>query len=193
MNTGVEQHYRDNRLNPIHGGRTNGIQSLDLLGRKVTQRGGASLAALGQVIAETVAAAGALGGEAAELASALDASWQRLVTVTAGMFGSGDIPAVMANSHVYLEAFGHVVVAWLWLEQFVAAAGKDGDFYDGKRQAARYFFRFELPKTAPRIGPARVAGPHHTGDAGRLVLGLFPASVGAAVSTSQFVFDHCAA
>ena len=146
----VEQHYRDNRLNPIHEG-TNGIQSLDLLGRKVTQRDGASLAALGQVIAETVRAAGELGGEGAELAGALDASWQRLVAVTGGMFGSGDIPAVMANSHVYLEAFGHIVVAWLWLEQFVAAAGKDGDFYDGKRQAARYFFRFELPKTAPQL------------------------------------------
>ncbi|MUL67382.1 acyl-CoA dehydrogenase [Mycobacterium sp. CBMA 234] len=146
----VEQHYRDNRLNPIHEG-TNGIQSLDLLGRKVTQRGGASLAALGQAIGKTVAAAGELGGEGAELAGALDASWQRLVAVTAGMFGSGDIPAVMANSHVYLEAFGHVVVAWLWLEQFVASAGKAGDFYDGKRQAARYFFRFELPKTAPQL------------------------------------------
>ena len=43
----VEQHYRDNRLNPIHEG-THGIQSLDLLGRKVTQRGGASLAELGK-------------------------------------------------------------------------------------------------------------------------------------------------
>lgn len=42
----VEQHYRDNRLNPIHEG-THGIQSLDLLGRKVTQNGGASLVALG--------------------------------------------------------------------------------------------------------------------------------------------------
>jgi alkylation response protein AidB-like acyl-CoA dehydrogenase len=146
----VEQHYRDNRLNPIHEG-TNGIQSLDLLGRKVTQRRGASLAALGQVIAETVRAADELGGEGAELAGALDASWQRLVAVTGGMFGSGDIPAVMANSHVYLEAFGHIVVAWLWLEQFVAAAGKDGDFYDGKRQATRYFFRFELPKTTPQL------------------------------------------
>ena len=49
----VEQHYRDNRLNPIHEG-THGIQSLDLLGRKVTQRGGASLAALGEAIAQTV-------------------------------------------------------------------------------------------------------------------------------------------
>ncbi|MEZ0053445.1 alkylation response protein AidB-like acyl-CoA dehydrogenase [Mycobacterium sp. MAA66] len=146
----VEQHYRDNRLNPIHEG-TNGIQSLDLLGRKVTQRDGASLAVLGGAIESTVEAAGALGGEAAELGATLAASWQRLVAVTAGMYGSGDVPAVMANSHVYLEAFGHIVVAWLWLEQFVAAYGKDGDFYDGKRHAARYFFRFELPKTAPQL------------------------------------------
>jgi hypothetical protein len=40
------------------------------------------------------------------------------------------------------------VIAWIWLEQAVAAAGKDGDFYDGKRLAARYFFTHELPRTA---------------------------------------------
>ena len=51
----VEQHYRDNRLNPIHEG-THGIQSLDLLGRKVTQRGGASLVELGKAVVETVGA-----------------------------------------------------------------------------------------------------------------------------------------
>ena len=44
-----------------------------------------------------------------------------------------------------------MVLAWIWLEQFLAAAGKDGDFYEGKRQAARYFFRFELPKTGPQF------------------------------------------
>ncbi len=48
---------------------------------------------------------------------------------------------------MFLEAAGHVVVAWIWLEQFVACAGKEGDFYDGKRRAARYFFRWELPRT----------------------------------------------
>ena len=146
----VEQHYRDNRLNPIHEG-THGIQSLDLLGRKVTQRGGASLAALGTAIAETIAAAAAAGGEPAELAAQLDSAWQRLVTVTASMFGSGDIEAAMANSVIYLEAFGHIVIAWMWLEQFLAAQGQSGDFYDGKRQAARYFFRYELPKTTPQL------------------------------------------
>jgi hypothetical protein len=146
----VEQHYRDNRLNPIHEG-THGIQSLDLLGRKVTQRGGASLAALGATISETVDAATTAGGQAAELAGELDAYWQRLVEVTAAMFASGDIEAAMANSVAYLEAFGHIVVAWIWLQQVVACNGRTGDFYDGKRHAARYFFRSELPKTGPAL------------------------------------------
>lgn len=146
----VEQHYRDNRLNPIHEG-THGIQSLDLLGRKVTQRGGASLAALGEAIAGTVAAADSIRGEAAELAAALNGMWRRLVEVTTAMFASGDVEAAMANSVVYLEAFGHLVIAWMWLEQFVAAHSECGDFYDGKRQAARYFFRYGLPRIAPQL------------------------------------------
>ncbi|MGY4646712.1 acyl-CoA dehydrogenase [Mycobacterium sp. URHB0021] len=146
----VEQHYRDNRLNPIHEG-THGIQSLDLLGRKVTQRNGASLAAFGKAVSETVQAAHDAGGEARELAAQLDGSVQRLAAVTAAMFGSGDVEAAMANSVVYLEAFGHIVIAWMWLEQLLACNGRSGDFYDGKRQAARYFFRYELPKTAPQM------------------------------------------
>ncbi|MCV7225837.1 acyl-CoA dehydrogenase [Mycolicibacterium komossense] len=146
----VEQLYRDNRLNPIHEG-THGIQSLDLLGRKVIQRGGASLAELGRVIATTIAEANAAGGELTEPAAALTAAWSRLVSVTAGMFASGDIDAALANSVVYLEAFGHLVIAWIWLEQLCAAHGKTGDFYDGKRQAAQYFFRYELPKTGPQL------------------------------------------
>ncbi|MFN8072380.1 MAG: acyl-CoA dehydrogenase [Mycobacterium sp.] len=146
----VEQHYRDNRLNPIHEG-THGIQSLDLLGRKVVADGGANVAALGVAVGATIAAAGAAGGEAAELAAQLDSSWQRLTAVTASMFASGDVDAALANSVVYLEAFGHIVIAWIWLEQLLAADGRTGDFYDGKRQAARYFFRYELPRTAPQL------------------------------------------
>lgn len=146
----VEQHYRDNRLNPIHEG-THGIQSLDLLGRKVRQHGGAGLTALGVAIEQTVADAAALGGEASEQAKHLDTAWQRLTYVTGELLGSGDLEAAMANSVVYLEAFGHIVVAWIWLQQVVAAHGCVGDFYDGKRQASRYFFRYELPKTSTQL------------------------------------------
>jgi Acetyl-CoA dehydrogenase C-terminal like len=106
---------------------------------------------LGAVIGQTIADAAALGGEAAHQALQLDAAWQRLAAVTSDMLGSGDIEAAMANSVAYLEAFGHIVVAWIWLQQVIAAHDCTGDFYDGKRQAARYFFRYELPKTAPQL------------------------------------------
>jgi hypothetical protein len=71
--------------------------------------------------------------------------------VTEQMFAGGDIEAAMANSVIYLEAFGHLVIAWMWLEQFVAADDRAGDFYEGKRQAARYFFRYELPRIGPQL------------------------------------------
>jgi alkylation response protein AidB-like acyl-CoA dehydrogenase len=146
----VEQLYRDNRLNMIHEG-THGIQSLDLLGRKVRQRGGASLTALGTVIRQTAADAAALGGEASLHGRQLDTAWQRLIAVTRDLVASRDIEAARANSVVYLETFGHIVVAWIWLQQVIAADGCTGDFYDGKRQASRYFFHYELPKTAPQL------------------------------------------
>jgi alkylation response protein AidB-like acyl-CoA dehydrogenase len=146
----VEQHYRDNRLNPIHEG-THGIQSLDLLGRKVIQHNGANLITLGRAVSTTVATGQRLGGEPAAMATQLDSAWSRLAAVTAGMFAAGDVEAALANSVVYLEAFGHIVVAWIWLEQMVAADGREGAFFDGKRQAARYFFRYELPRTAPQL------------------------------------------
>ncbi len=146
----VEQHYRDNRLNPIHEG-TNGIQSLDLLGRKVTQRNGAGMVAFNDAVANTVEAAQAVGGELASPAAQLDAVSRRLMAVTTAMFGSGDIEVALANSAIYLEVFGHIAIAWMWLEQLLAAHGHSGDFYDGKRHTAQFFFRYELPRTAPQL------------------------------------------
>jgi butyryl-CoA dehydrogenase len=76
---------------------------------------------------------------------------QRLVDVTATLWAAGDVAATLANSTVYLEAAGHVVVAWMWLEQLIAAGDNPGDFYDGKRAAAQYFFTYELPRTGPQF------------------------------------------
>jgi alkylation response protein AidB-like acyl-CoA dehydrogenase len=143
----VEQHWRDQRLNPIHEG-THGIQALDLLGRKVL--GGPGLAALASRIAVTVGRASDAGGEAAALGAELSAWVSRLGEVTAGLAALGDPAKVTANATVYLEAAGHLVISWLWLEQFLAASG-DSDFYEGKRQAARYFFRWELPRIGPML------------------------------------------
>jgi alkylation response protein AidB-like acyl-CoA dehydrogenase len=139
----VEQFYRDNRLNPIHEG-TNGIQALDLLGRKVVMQGGAGLRLLAGTIAATTARAD--GTEWAGMAADLDAAVARLVAVTERLWSTGDPDLALANAGVYLEAAGHLVVAWLWLEQALAATGRDDDFHQGKRQAARYFARWELPR-----------------------------------------------
>jgi butyryl-CoA dehydrogenase len=146
----VEQFYRDNRLNPIHEG-THGIQGLDLLGRKVVMAGGAGLTLLLEMITATVGKARAAGGEPAAHADALAAAAARVAEVTATLWGAEDPAVTLANSSTYLEAVGHVVVAWMWLEQVLAAASREGDFVEGKRAAARYFFRYELPRTGPQF------------------------------------------
>jgi hypothetical protein len=66
--------------------------------------------------------------------------------VTATLWGTGDPQLALANAHVYLEAAGHLVIAWIWLEQALATGAADSDFHQGKRQAARYFWRWELPR-----------------------------------------------
>ena len=146
----VEQLYRDNRLNPIHEG-THGIQALDLLGRKAVMHGGAGLQLLLATMAATADRAQVRGGELAELAAQLRAVVDRLPRTTATLFSTGDLEVALANATVYLEAVGHTVLAWTWLEQLLAADGRSGSFYDGKRQAGRFFFRWELPKTGPSL------------------------------------------
>ncbi len=143
----VEQFYRDNRLNPIHEG-THGIQALDLLARKVVMNDGANLELLMTTILHTSNIA-AKDAHLSEYASMLDAALYKLVDVTRQLHSSGHPQLTLANATVYLEAAGHIVVAWIWLEQMIVASGKAEDFYLGKMQAGRYFFFWELPKTGP--------------------------------------------
>ncbi len=153
----VEQFYRDNRLNPIHEG-THGIHGLDLLGRKVTIQDGALFKAVGSEFAATVASVRT--DAVAELlpyADQLEAAWRQLSLVTATLYGTGDLNKTLANASVYLEAAGHIVVAWIWLQQAQVAARKLGtesvdlDFYRGKLQACRYFYNWELPKVEAQL------------------------------------------
>jgi len=145
----VEQLWRDNRLNPIHEG-THGIQALDLLGRKVIMQDGAALHLLAGRMRETIARASAAGGRCATHAATLKGYLGWLLEVTRTLWASGDAAAALADSAVYLEAFGHVVVAWLWLDVELVAQG-DAALYVGKRAAAEYFFTRELPKVGPQL------------------------------------------
>ncbi|CAJ92662.1 Acyl-CoA dehydrogenase related to the alkylation response protein AidB [Cupriavidus necator] len=155
----VEQFYRDNRLNPIHEG-THGIQGLDLLGRKVVMKDGAAFKLLGERVQDTITRALAAGNaELSQQAGALGTATKRLAEVTQALWSAGDPNVTLANASVYLEAFGHVVVAWIWLEQALLAQAalprangkEDEDFYRGKLAAAAYFFRWELPKVGPQL------------------------------------------
>ncbi|WP_030434145.1 acyl-CoA dehydrogenase [Actinoplanes subtropicus] len=138
----VEQFYRDNRLNSIHEG-TDGIQALDLLGRKVVMRDGAGLALLLGKIRATAAAA------PPDLGEPVLAAADRLARTTAKLWAGGDPTVALANATAYLDAAGHLVIAWLWLSQISVISDKSGDFYEGKRLAARYFITHELPRTGP--------------------------------------------
>jgi len=145
----VEQFYRDNRLNPIHEG-THGIQALDLLGRKVVMHDGAAFKLFAGRVMSAVSRAGKHEALSA-YAETLEAFLKRLSDVTRKLWSTEDPQVTLANASVYLEAFGHIAIAWIWLEQSLAAHGHEGDFYDGKRSAARYFFRWELPKVAVQL------------------------------------------
>ncbi len=139
----VEQHYRDNRLNAIHEG-THGIQAIDLLGRKIRRNQGRDFELLKDRITETLTRACERGGEAMELEISLELRLSRLSETTRILVAADDELA-LANAALYLEALGQIVIAWIWLEQFLVADGDD-PYYQGKRQAARYFFRYELPR-----------------------------------------------
>ena len=144
--------WRTNRLNSIHEGTT-GIQALDLLGRKIL-RDGSGIPVLHTRIRRTVEAAAAL-ADLEGHAKALSAAW-RSVADAIERLRAGESRAALDNATPFLWAFGHVVVAWLWLDQAVAATSSpagapDSDLVDGKLRACRFFFECELHKAAPLL------------------------------------------
>jgi len=140
----VEQYWRDNRLNMIHEG-THGIQALDLLGRKVRMEDGQGLHLLAQRIHNTVACALPLGNACALHANALAQAMQHIERATKMVWSTGVPAEALANAVPYMQAFGHTVLAWIWLEVELAShAHRLAD--QGRRTAAHYFFNYELPK-----------------------------------------------
>ncbi|MEH6611672.1 MAG: acyl-CoA dehydrogenase [Halioglobus sp.] len=154
----VEMMYRDNRLNPIHEGTT-GIQSLDLLARKVPRNGLAGYMACLAAIEETIADTKdeeALQEFSLQLSTAV-ALLKKVTESLLGDMAKKNIDLVLANSVKYLEIFGHVVIAWQWLRQGAVSSRalarqpheSDENFYRGKLQAMQYFFRYELTEIQP--------------------------------------------
>jgi alkylation response protein AidB-like acyl-CoA dehydrogenase len=142
----VEQYWRDNRLNMIHEG-THGIQGLDLLGRKVVMNGGKGLALLASKMNATIERA-LQTDEWAEPANALAGTLKLLGNTTKAAWANGVPEEALANATPYLQGFGHTVLAWVWLDVALCAQASStpDDLRQGKLAAARYFFRYELPR-----------------------------------------------
>lgn len=151
----VEQFWRDNRLNMIHEG-THGIQGLDLLGRKVLMNEGKALTALTQRMQLTIQRA-LLSTRLATHGAALAAALQVLLDSTQAAWATRVPEQALANATPYLQAFGHVVLAWVWLELGLTAEAVQGTekgtasvhsaaFLSGKFAACDYFFQYELVK-----------------------------------------------
>lgn len=156
----VERHYRDNRLNHIHEG-TYAIQGLDLLGRKVRGIGATPLEPLFAEMEPTLDEAAATNDFAHE-AGDLRRMLGMLEDATRAANGADDLDRALANATLYLDAFGTIVVAWLWLRQALVALqalstadlfDADEAFYKGKVAACRYYFRYELPHVSSTLGP----------------------------------------
>lgn len=144
----VEQYWRDNRLNMIHEG-THGIQGADLLGRKVRMEGGKGMQLLAnrmQATAQRAAAKPELQAHAQALLAALAEVGQ----ATQAAWATNDPTEALANAVPYMQAFGHTVLAWIWLDVVTSIQpGSDSKSIaldNGRLAAAQFFFRYELPK-----------------------------------------------
>jgi alkylation response protein AidB-like acyl-CoA dehydrogenase len=160
----VEQYWRDNRLNMIHEG-THGIQALDLLGRKVVMDGGKGLALLAARMNDTIMRAMHV-TTLADHAQALARALQRVGAATKSAWSTGNPTQALANATPYLQAFGHTVLAWIWLDVVLTfsdhphplpkgegATTRHDAFLAGKHAAMRYFFHYELPKIDAWLAP----------------------------------------
>lgn len=157
----VEQLWRDNRLNPIHEG-TNGIQALDLMGRKLWQNQQTALAELQRRISLDIrAASGTAGIECVAVLQPLLQQLPSLIEHIGNNLHSDERDNTLTNAHCFMEAFSTIIVAWIWLRQVNAAeqrlASSPGlsesqrHFYQGKCQAGMFFAQWELPKIQASI------------------------------------------
>jgi len=163
--TGVAQHYRDIRIAPIYEG-TNGIQAMDLVGRKLPMRAGGVVADLLADIEATATELAAGDGELAAIGKQLADAHTVLKETTDWLMANGlaDPTNALAGATPYLRMCGLVVGGWLLARSARAArrlldAGEgDADFLQQKLVTAKFYAEQVLPQAAG-LAPAVTAGP----------------------------------
>lgn len=152
----LQQYLRDIRISAIYEGTT-GIQSQDLLGRKVTMENGKALALLSDEIKQSIGAAMAhesLVPYAKKLGSKLELT-QKVLQSLMGYAMQGDYQRFLADATPFMEFFSTIVVAWQWLvigthaQQALVVGSKEypDEFYESKLHTMKFYFKYELPKT----------------------------------------------
>ncbi|RPX94560.1 acyl-CoA dehydrogenase C-terminal domain-containing protein [Pseudomonas aeruginosa] len=144
---GQEQLVRDVRIAQIYEG-TNGIQALDLMGRKVVANGGLFLSIFSREVRAFAAGANA---ELAEFVTPLLTALDLLDNLTQGIVArAGNDPREIGAASVeYLHLFGYTAYAYLWARMAAAALRQreaDPAFHDGKLATARFYFARILPR-----------------------------------------------
>ncbi|PZO91200.1 MAG: acyl-CoA dehydrogenase [Sphingomonas sanxanigenens] len=148
---GMEQYVRDARIAMIYEG-TNGVQAMDLVGRKLAQNGGRAVQAFFKLVGEEIAAG--KGDEAtADLAARLEKALGELQAATMWLVQNGLTNPNNAGAAAtpYLHIMGIVALGFMWLKTLRALDGEDADFVKAKRATARYF----AERIMPRAGSLR--------------------------------------
>jgi alkylation response protein AidB-like acyl-CoA dehydrogenase len=168
--TGAAQHFRDARIAPIYEG-TNGIQAMDLVGRKLPMRGGGVITDHLDAMAGTADELATVGGDLAGLAESLAAGVQAGREVTAWMLENGfeDPNDALAGSVPYLRLLGIVTGGWIHARAALAATaalaeGGDDDYLKGRLATARFYGDHILPEAQGLVRPA-TAGAEQLFDA----------------------------
>jgi len=152
----LQQYYRDIRIFSIYEGTT-GIQSLDLLGRKMTMNNGKGVKLLSHEIMNSILDASKFGDlkpYAQKLGETLKLT-QEVLHFLMQFAKKGDYERFLSDATVFMEFFGNIVVGWLWLEIAVKSQNAMvlGDtkyssaFYESKISAMKFYFKYEIPKT----------------------------------------------
>lgn len=150
----LQQYYRDIRISSIYEGTT-GIQSQDLLGRKITMDNGKGLDLLSSEIFKCISEANkhdSLKIYAKNLAEKIDLT-QKVLKKLMPLALKGDYERFLADASVFMEFFSLIIISWSWLDIGVKVNNlKENIHYNsallkGKIEAMKYFFLYELPKT----------------------------------------------
>ncbi|MFK5971654.1 MAG: acyl-CoA dehydrogenase [Flavobacteriaceae bacterium] len=153
----LQQYFRDIRIFSIYEGTT-GIQSLDLLGRKIPMDNGKAVQLLSAEIMKSIAKASedkALAPYAKKLGDKLGLT-QEVLQFLLEFAKKGDYERFLSDATVFMEFFGNIVVGWLWLDMATKAKSElasgesthAADFYKAKVHAMQFYFKYELPKTS---------------------------------------------